>query len=290
MRALIVGLASVGLVSCAGQATSVSAGRRNPDASQIRVEVYRGVTDAAIELPRPHLVLDVTPMIESSRPVEGQDLMQPAQQMLARLRLGPTAAGQPLVHPFHRSAPAPSDEACPANPQAMSHASGALMSLSRELARASSLDGAQVVLITDLSTECAPALCAAASELVAQGAWIDVVQVGPGKAPACMEEIRPSLTEPASLRGTLHAEPPKFRIESAPSDGGPDAVLRGTAQDPALDVAPGYHMVIVEMEPEEIIGPVRLQRGDRATVRVMDFPLSAPDAREWSIEVENADR
>jgi len=88
----------------------------------------------------------------------------------------------------------------------------------------------------------------------------------------------------------LAAKPPAFRVEVLdPAKSGPGRTLAtGVAGGPAVRVPSGLVRVVVEVSPVETIGPLQLPPGGAAKIRVMDFPLSAPDERAWIVELRNA--
>jgi hypothetical protein len=141
-----------------------------------------------------------------------------------------------------------------------------------------------MVLVSDVSAVCAPLLCAAAQRLAASGTWLDLVQIGPGTPPACISELQVAPSSPAFLNAQ---SAPAFRVETLETASQARSVLaRGSAQGVPVAVSPGLRMIVVELSPEEQIGPVLLQDRQRTRVRLMDFPLSAPGRREWVVEVE----
>jgi len=259
-----------------------------PGASEIQVEVYRGVMPASLPTPSQHLLIDVTPLLEPGDPPDADaDLSPLAKRMVTRLELAPEPEPSKL-HAFTRTGGPTDATTCESDPSRESFASAALETLATNLRSGSTLDGMRLTLATDFSVECAERLCESAARLIDEGAWLDFVQFGSGPVPTCIGKLRPTPREPASLGAAFAPSPPTFRIETALPAGAPRTLARGTAQGPPIEVGPGYRTVVVELNPEERIGPVRLVPGQRARIRLMDFPLSAPDQRQWQIEVENA--
>ncbi len=261
-----------------------------PGAAEIEVEVYRGLSAGTLPQGTSHLLVDVTPMTyPDDRPREEAALAALANRMLQQLELELPTEADRNVYPFLRASSAESEApACPSDPQKQTYASVAIDQIRTVLAGRLLLDGARVWLITDLSSECAPLLCSAAERLIQQGGWLDLVQVGTGAPPNCLSQLRPSSRQPSALTAVGSQPAPSFRIESVVAEGTPRVLARGTAQGPPIEVGVGYRAIVVETQPEERIGPIELRPGQRVRVQLMDFPVSAPSAREWKIEVENA--
>jgi hypothetical protein len=257
-----------------------------PGEAQVRVEVYQGLRPGTIPDPELDVLVDITPLLgPDEAPGPDADLTPLAETFATRIAsLLPVGQSKTRYHGFQRirSADAP-PAACP-EPDRETFAVAALDGLREKLAAAGT-QPSRVVLVSDVSAECTPLLCAAAQRLAASGTWLDLVQIGPGTPPSCIADLKVANGSPAFLTGQPAA--PAFRIESLESPTGASSVLaRGNAQGSPVAVSPGLRMIIVELKPEEQIGPVLLQDRQRTRVRLMDFPLSAPGRREWVVEVE----
>jgi len=258
-------------------------------ASEIQVEVYRGLSAGSLVEPGHHVVVDVAPMsYPDSRPEDPAVLQQQAARMLERLELALPEQPQPILHPFLAVPSGTAAETCPDGSGRPVHASSALGELRSALAAEPQSAPAKVLLVADLNEECAPRLCGEARSLIQAGAWIDFVQLGSGTAPECIAELRPAAVEPSSLRSVSGRAQVGFRVEAANPAQQNRVLARGQAASAPLEVGPGYRTIVVELNPEERIGPIRVDRGQRIRVRLLDFPLSAPTAREWTIEVQDA--
>ncbi len=257
-----------------------------PGEAQVRVEVYQGLRPGTIPDPELDVLVDVTPLLGPDEvPGPETDLTPLAEAFATRVAsLLPVGQTKTRYHGFHRTSGSEAPAATCPEPDRETFAVNALDALREKLA-ASSAQSARVVLVSDVTSECTPLLCAAAQRLAAKGIWLDLVQIGPGTPPSCLSELKVAGTSPGFL--SPQASPPAFRIESLESSAAPRSVLaRGNAQGSPVAVTPGLRMIVVELSPEEQIGPVLLQDRQRTRVRLMDFPLSAPGRREWVVEVE----
>jgi hypothetical protein len=270
--------------ACAGSGGDRASAPVTAGQSEVRVEVYQGLQGGTIPDPELDLLIDVTPLVgPGETPAPGADLTPLAESFAGRIAsLLPPGQAKTRYHGFHRLGSADAAPKCPESGETF--ASQALDGLREKLA-SSGARAARVVLVSDVSGECKPLLCDAAQRLTSSGTWLDLVQIGPGTPPQCIQELRISEgTTPAFLGA---GEPPKFRVESLESSATARSVLaRGSAQGPPVAVNPGLRMIVVELSPEEQVGPVLLQDGQRTRVRLMEFPLSAPGKREWVVEVE----
>ena len=278
-----VALSLAGSGSCATLPGEGSA-RVAPGEAQVRVEVYQGLRPGTVPDPELDVLVDITPLLGADEvPGPEADLTPLAESFAGRIAsLLPAGQSKTRYHGFQRVSSAQAQDVCP-EPERESFAVAALDALREKLAAAGSL-GSRVVLVSDVSAECTPLLCAAAQRLTATGTWLDLVQIGPGTPPPCIAELKVGPTSPAFLNAQAAA--PAFRVESLESAATARSVLaRGNAGTPVA-VTPGLRMIVVELTPEELIGPILLQDRQRTRVRLMDFPLSAPGRREWVVEVE----
>jgi hypothetical protein len=161
----------------------------------------------------------------------------------------------------------------------------AILGIAEELG--AEAEGARVVAFTDLGGECGGDLCAAAAELVAAGARLELVVFGGAPAPACLERLGPregpSLPAPRET-----APPPPFRVEPHSSllAASERVLARGLADGRPMPVPPGPALLILEMDPPSVIGPLELVEGATTRVRVLDFPALQGHVREWRWDVE----
>jgi hypothetical protein len=251
--------------------------------SQLRVEVFQGLQGGTIPEPELDVLVDVTPLLGPDE-VPGRDtnLSPLAESFAGRIAsLLPAVQTKARYHGFHRLGNTDAPSTCPEPGDTF--ASQALDALAGQLA-SSGAQKSRVVLVSDMSGECTPRLCESAQRLTSSGMWLDLVQIGPGTPPQCIQELQLSGPQPSFLAA---GEAPKFRVESLESAATQRSVLaRGDAQGAPVTVEPGLRMIVIELSPEEQIGPVLLQDRQRTRVRLMDFPLSAPGKREWVVEVE----
>lgn len=162
----------------------------------------------------------------------------------------------------------------------------ALLGIAGELGDAA--EGARVVVFTDLGGECGGDLCAAAGELVAAGAQLDLVVLGDAPAPACLARLGPRAAPSLALMREAERQPPAFRVEPQGGDVPPTerVIARGRADGRPVRVPPGPVLLVLEMEPPSVIGPIELAEGTTTRVRVLDFPALASHVREWRWDVE----
>jgi len=254
------------------------------NAAQVRVEMYQGLRTVEIPKAEYDLVIDVTPLLSGEAPAPGTDLMPLAKDFAEKLGAVLPSGTQPRLHAFHRLGA--SGGACPEGKGQV--AAARLIDEALAKRQAAGASDSRVVVVTDFNDECAVALCASAQRVNQAGGWVDTVQIGPGSAPACLASLAPSSAEPRGLFGTAAPTLPAFRVEqSSIGEGKPSTIAgRGTVQSGAVSVPAGLWSIVVELEPEERIGPVLLQPGERVKVRLMDFPVSAPGRREWTVEGE----
>jgi hypothetical protein len=132
----------------------------------------------------------------------------------------------------------------------------------------------RVVVWSGLDARCGGDVCAALEKLVAAGVAVDFVAPGGAYPPACVAATAPPVAPPAFL-GSPPARVP-YRVESA--DG--RTVGRGVTGGAPARVAPGPATVVLELGPEERLGPVEIPVVERATLRALVFPNAVPPVRE----------
>jgi hypothetical protein len=272
------------------------------DAS-LSVEVMRGFAVPRAPLasapPRIAVVVDVTRSMAEPTP-EGptraeaalggaRELIRalPADAAPALRVLGARDAGAACVDPVSLAA-APRDallaELRVLEPRAEGSLAAALEAVAADLRAAGGADGARVAVFTDFDDPCGGELCAAAAALVAEGAWIDWLALGPAAPPACLAELAPNPRAAGPIAAGLASEPPGYLVLSA--DAAPDApaLAAGRAGAAAVGVPPGLVTLVVDLDPLERIGPFPLAAGERVQVRLLDFPMAMPPQRVWRIE------
>ena len=257
-------------------------------AAGIRVEIYGGFEGGAAVPPPSHLIVDVTPLLGSAEPPAANADLTPLAKELAEGLLAPLPGeASPSLHPFHRMAPRPQATTCPIR-GAKTQASDLIGELRRGVLSGEAARGSQVILALDFTEECTPLLCQRATELASAGVWIDVIQVGRGEPPSCLESL-PEIpaVEPPGLREGATRAPRMFRVEQLRPDGSTTRILANGRAGATVSVDPGVHIVVLEGQPDIVIGPFELGVGQVARVRVLDFPMSAPEARSWTVEVIN---
>jgi hypothetical protein len=150
---------------------------------------------------------------------------------------------------------------------------GALARLAEDLRARGRTRDARVVLFTDLEPGCgAEDLCAAARTLVDSGAWLDVVAIGPAPAPRCLDELRPSETEPGALVRALTRPSASWSLAQP----GSDPVLSGRAGEGPREVLAGEWQVAVALDRPLEIAAVPVLPARTTRLRVLDFPGAAP--------------
>jgi hypothetical protein len=278
-------------------AAGVDGAPRGDPSAELTVEVYSGFAASGPALvPAPvHFVVDVTSLLDAEKPTESSE----EQQRLAQTLIGPylerhtdLAFNPSALHVFHRLESGPGDTCADPTSGASFAASRALMRLQKELETQGAGGAQRVVLLTAFETECAPRLCETAGALSARGAWLDVAALGSDvRVPACLENLRPAprATIPWLVQWSA-AKPPAFTIEAvAAGEVAPQVLARGSAGVP-VRVSAGLRRIRIALGPPELVGPIQVRPNQRLRIRVMDFPLSAPGARSWQVEVIGAER
>jgi hypothetical protein len=255
----------------------------------LTVEFYPGFSTAAPKVAAApvHALVDITALMTP----ELADGPQDQQVALARTLAGPYLAqrsdlSDPQLHAFHRMG-ARAEGSCPDPASGRGTATGqAIERLQQQLAENQQAADARVVLFAGFEGQCVPTLCEAAKRLVEPGTWLDVVALGSESVPACLTELRPSAQAPiAWLSNWSRLPAPAYSIEAIGAAGAPGSVIaQGKAGGPAVAITPGLRRLRVELDPPEVIGPIRVRAGDRLRVRVLDFPLSAPNERMWQVD------
>jgi hypothetical protein len=149
------------------------------------------------------------------------------------------------------------------------------------------LDRTRVVIFSDLGSECGGDLCAAGSALAAAGARLEFVLLADAALPGCLSKVAPqpapriASTPPALVQ-------PEFRIESHDVDSrqrGP-VLVRGRADGERLRLSPQHVLIVVEMDPPALIGPIALEPNGHTHIHILDFPSLDPPVREWGWTIE----
>jgi hypothetical protein len=214
----------------------------------------------------------------------------PARTSLGVRALGITRGEEHCAGPFTLQRASRPDPAALAplldsvQPASESSLAGALEELRGDLGR--SLEGSRVVIFTDLGAECGGDLCAAASQLVAGGARLDLVLLSDAVVPQCFAHFAPE-GQPSAAE--FQPEPPRadFRVEAYETGAAAagDVLARGRIDGRPVAVTPGAVTIVLEMRPPSVIGPLVLEEGTLTRVRVLDFPTLDPPAREWRWDV-----
>lgn len=287
MGGVVLGL----LAACA--AGGGGGGTGATGSGELVLEVYSGFASSAPALgPAPaHLVVDVGPMLGPGTP----SLPDDEQRRLAQNLIVPYLARHPgvgfeaaEVHVFRRAALGPG-ETC-ADPAGTSLAAGqALAQLEQQLAQAGPGRSARVVLFSAFDGECVPQLCDAAARLVERGAWLDLVAIqSDARVPGCLSALRPAAQTPIPwLASWSAAKPPSFSVEAVVAPGREARVVADGKAGAPLRVEAGLRRIRLALDPPEVIGPIQVRANQRLRIRVIDFPLSAPGERSWTVEVDN---
>jgi hypothetical protein len=267
---------------------------RAPGPGRISVELYEGMGGKASGtfLPAVELIVDATHSM-SAREVGRVSRLDAARAKATELLQSLPAGTQAALHTLG-AAP---DAECSALEQRVPRVAAGDASLTqalRELAPAGegSLARAvadlaaglqqsgrardsRLVLITDLDPSCGGDLCAAVENLVAGGAWLDVVVLGGAPAPACLSGLLPSSEQPGALVRAMTRPAPAWSL--LPLGGAPGTrALTGTAGPQAIEAPAGDWFVLFELERPLSFGPVPVASGSLTRVRVLNFPGGAP--------------
>ncbi len=280
-----------------------------PAPAQLSVEVLRGAREAppptSASPPRLDILLDLTPSMKR-RTAAGPTGLAAARAAASRLvrslpsdrevalygygyttgmacapgaRLASAAAGEPRDYLLARAA------------QTGAYTEGSLAdglaAVRDSLIESEAIEGAQVVVLTDLGPGCEGDPCAAAQALVNAGARLDLVVLGEAEIPACFES-RVSDSAPAALAGVLpELRVPSFSVESVSTTESLSPKFRATgrADGSPLDVPSGSVIVVVELEPRYRIGPFPVLPHTLTQIRVLDFSHAPESVREWDRRV-----
>ena len=287
MSRLPLAMALACAIGCAGGGSGTFA----PDAvAQVSVRVYAGlgVPSQPLRDPVVHLVLDVTSLSDGRGKLIAtqEEQLAFARELTDRLLPGSVWSGPIELHRFDRFGEV-GTTGCnePNGPPRTAWAARAVGALGDRL-RQGEPRPARVVLIGDLERECAVDLCDASRSVVEASAWLEVVALGSAKVPSCIDALRPPPGLPGALVSELTPPAPRFHIESAePGAAGPQPRLaEGVANADPVSIPPGLVRVVLELEEAEPIGPFAVSAGDQVLVRVLHFPLSAPEERAWTVE------
>ncbi len=278
-----------------------------PAPAQLSVEVLRGGREvpSPASPPRLDILLDLTPSMKR-RTAAGPSGLAAARAAAGRLvrslpsdrdvalygygfttgmecapgaRLASAAAGEPRDYLLERAA------------QTGAYTEGslaeALDAVRSALIATDAIEGAQVVVLTDLGPGCEGEPCAAALALVDAGARLDLVVLGEAEIPTCFES-RVSDSAPAALEGVLpELRVPSFSVESVSTTESlsPGFRATGRADGTPLHLPSGSVIVVVGLEPRYRIGPFPVPPHSLTQIRVLDFPHASEPVREWDRQV-----
>jgi hypothetical protein len=140
----------------------------------------------------------------------------------------------------------------------------------------------RVVVFTDLATKCGADPCQAWDKLLATGATVDLVVLGGGLVPACLQSPVAPGGPPVSVSRRTDPDPVSFRVVATPA--GPEReAAAGVAGAPPMRVDPGPATVELALTPPLDV-PVMLSSGALLRLRVIDFPGASPPLRDWRTE------
>ena len=260
---------------------------------RISVEVYQGLGGGASGsfVPAVELLVDATPSMVASVAGSATRLeaaQAKAAELLASLPTGSQAGVSALgaapgtkcpraerLSPL-RSAGDPelSNALSGLRAEAESSLAAALVALSNDLVSQGRARDTRVVVFSDLDGSCGGDLCAAAAQLVATGAWLDVALLGDAPIPACLADLRPSAEQPGALVRALTRPTPAWHLVG-PGDAQPP-VVADIAGPHALDAAPGEWSLGLDLERPTVLGPLRVAAGRLTRVRVLAFSGGPP--------------
>lgn len=156
-----------------------------------------------------------------------------------------------------------------------------LGSVQDAIQRSGSSAGWHVVILSDLGAECGGDPCDAIADLVQRGVPVDVVALGGERSQACP---LPPPPVPALARRLAPSPTPDFRVEAPKGAKVPGALLaRGKANAAPVTVPSGPSRILVDLHPPLAIGPVSLAPGQKARLRILDFPAAQPPLRAWRL-------
>lgn len=179
---------------------------------------------------------------------------------------------------------APSSLAAPLRvltPHSESSLAETLGSVEDAIQHSGSSAGWHVVVLSDLGAECGGDPCNAIAGLVQRGVPVDVVALGGDHSQACP---MPPPPVPALATHLAPAPAPEFRVEAPQGAPVPGALLaRGRANAAPVTVPSGPSRILVDLHPSLAIGPVSLAPGEKAHLRILDFPAVQPPLRVWRL-------
>jgi hypothetical protein len=264
------------------------------------VEVYQGLGGKAAGsfVPGVELIVDATPSMENAAAGSVTRLeaaQAKAAELLASLPTG-SQAGVVALGAAPSSECARAERLAPllaasdpvlarvlADLHAGSESSlaAALTALSSDLLAQGRARDTRVVVFTDLEGSCGGDLCAAAAQLVATGAWLDVAVLGDAPAPACLSDLRPAAEQPGALVRALTRPTPAWHLVG-PGDAPPPTAVSDIAGPHSLEAPAGEWSIALETEPSSVLGPVRVAPGQLTRVRVLAFS-GVPPRFAWEI-------
>jgi len=141
----------------------------------------------------------------------------------------------------------------------------------------------QIVVFSDLADDCGGNWCDAVARAAGAGVNVDVVAMGDRDPSPCLEGIDVPAQRRARLSEGGTPVPPVFRVRGG-TDGSGEVLANGRAGSGPIEVPAGSVTVAIELEPEESVGPIRLQPGSHTRIRVVDFFQSKPPWREVFVQ------
>jgi hypothetical protein len=157
----------------------------------------------------------------------------------------------------------------------------ALAALADDLKSQGRARDTRVVVFSDLDGSCGGDLCAAAQQLVATGAWLDVALLGDAPIPACLADLRPSADQPGALVRALTRPTPVWHLVG-PGEGVQAPAVSDIAGPHALDAPPGEWSIGLDLDRPTVLGPLRVASGRLTRVRVLAFS-GGPPRFAWEI-------
>ena len=294
---LMLALISVWALGCAATPDTTPA--------RVQVEVLRGLSADTLarlaEAPTVHVVLDLgaAPGVSrETRVLHRLATRQAAARYLATLpattpvelhamgaakgeRCGPPQRLQSLEENLNGAAIA--TRIASIGPGAPGSIEGALARVADELAarETGGSAAARVVVFSNFADQCADDPCVPARSLLGLGAEIELVAIGEAPVPECLEAIAvPSDTASQALAALSAPVELPFRVEprgrrSSALNGAvfvPGAAVGRTGGE-GVEVAAGLVSVVIDLDPELAVWPIRLRPGEVTRIRVLDFPM-----------------
>lgn len=271
-----------------------------PQQAWLEVEVARGLApaEAGAAPARVEVVMDVTPgatpvarsrspNLDAARAGAAQLLRSVPPDVPATLVAlganGPACEAPPLVLGPESGRPGVlALRAEELTPVAEASLASTLDSVAAALAAAQVAERTRVVVFSDFVAKCGGDPCAAGQKLLAAGATLDLVVLGGGPVPACLQSLAPPGGVPAAVARRTDPDPVSFRLVAAPA--GPEReTTDGVAGELPVRVDAGSAIVELALTPPLEV-PVELSVGTLLRLRVIDFPGASPPVRDWLVE------